>query len=129
MKLFILAILAFLVTGAFAGVRAQRVEVQIGHEKRIANNSIRLKFVDMIEDSRCPTDTQCIWAGNAKIKISLSSGGRRPKFFEINTGVKPQTILFAGYEIKVADLTPHPASNIRIRKDGYVATFSVVRKR
>ena len=58
MKLFILAILAFLVTGAFAGVRAQRVEVQIGHEKRVANNSISLKFVDMIEDSRCPTDTQ-----------------------------------------------------------------------
>lgn len=129
MKLLVTSIFATLVFGVFSAVSAAQVEVQIGHEKRVANGGIRLKFVDMVEDSRCPSDTQCIWAGNAKITVSLSNGGRRPKIFEINTGVKPQTIVFAGYEIKITKLTPHPASNIRIRKDGYVATFSVVRKR
>ena len=129
MKLLLTSLFATLIFGAFTVVSGRQVEVQIGHEKRVANGGIRLKFVDLIEDSRCPTDTQCIWAGNAKIKISLSHAGRRPKFFEINTGVKPQTIVFAGYEIRITKLTPAPATNIRIRKDGYVATFSVVRKR
>ena len=131
MKLLITSLFAIFIFGGLAAVSAKskQVEVQIGHEQKVANGGIRLKFVDLIEDSRCPTDTQCIWAGNAKIKISLSNAGRRAKLFEINTGIKPQTILFAGYEIKIVKLTPAPASNIRIRKDGYVATFSINKKR
>ena len=129
MKLLLTSLFAIFVFGALAVVSAKQVEVQIGHETRIRNAGIRLKFIDLIEDSRCPTDTQCIWAGNAKIKISLSNAGRLPKIFEINTGLKPQSIVFAGYEIKIIRLTPAPASNIRIRKDGYVATFAVTKRR
>jgi hypothetical protein len=127
MKLFILSIFAFLSFGSFSAVSAKQIQVQINTEARI--NGIRIKFIDMVEDSRCPTDTQCIWAGNAKIKLGLSSGGRRAKEFELNSGLKPQSIIFSGYEIKLIKLTPVPRSNIRIRKDGYVATLSVVRKR
>jgi hypothetical protein len=129
MRLLLTSLFAILVFGALTAAFAKQVEVQIGHETRIQNAGIKLKFIDLVEDSRCPTDTQCIWAGNAKIKISLSNAGRLPKIFELNTGVKPQTILFAGYEIKIVKLTPAPASNIRIRKDGYMATFSVTKKR
>lgn len=129
MKLLLTSVFTIFVFGAFTIASAKQVEVQIGHDKKVANGEIKLKFVDLVEDSRCPTDTQCIWAGNAKIKISLSNAGRLPKIFELNTGVKPQTILFAGYEIKIVKLTPAPASNIRIRKDGYIATFSVTKKK
>ena len=129
MKLLLTSLFATFVFGGLTAASAKQVEVQIGHEIRIQNAGIKLKFIDLIEDSRCPTDTQCIWAGNAKIKISLSNAGRLRKIFDLNTGVKPQTILFAGYEIKIVRLTPAPASNIRIRKDGYVATFSVTKKR
>ena len=129
MKLILTSLFATLIFGAFSVVSAKQVEVQIGHGKKVANGGITLKFVDLIEDSRCPTDTQCVWAGNAKITISVSNAGRRPKIFEINTGVKPQSIVFAGYEIKIVRLTPAPASNIRIRKDGYVATFVVTKRR
>ena len=129
MKLILISFFATLIFGAFSAVSAKQVDVQIGHEKRFANSGIKLKFVDLIEDSRCPIDTNCVWAGNAKIKIALSNAGRLPKIFEINTGVKPQSIVFAGYEIKIVKLTPVPRSNVRIRKDGYVATFSVLRKR
>jgi len=127
MKLFFLSIFAFLLLGSVSVVSAKQVQVQINSETRI--NGLRIKFIDMIEDSRCPRDTQCIWAGNAKIKIGLSSSGRSKKQVELNTGLKPQSIVFGGYEIKLIKLTPVPASNIRIRKDGYVATFSVLRKR
>jgi hypothetical protein len=104
----------------------QQGKVQIHHEAIV--NGIRVKFVDLIEDSRCPTDTQCVWAGNAKLKVKLWKNGQT-RVVEMNTGMEPRVIRFAGYEIKITDLTPHPATNIRIRKDGYVATFSVVRKR
>lgn len=130
MKIFSAFLLAFIFLASFAPVSAkparQQGKVQIYKEANLFG--VRIKFVDLIEDSRCPIDTQCVWAGNAKIKVQLTKNGRA-KTVEMNTGTEPRTIRFEGYEIKITKLTPAPASNIRIRKDGYVATFSVVRKR
>lgn len=130
MKIFTAFLFAFFLLSTFAATPAkplrQHGKVQIYHEANVSG--VRVKFVDLIEDSRCPTDTQCIWAGNAKIKVQLSKNGKS-KVVEMNTGMEPRAIRFEGYEIKITKLTPQPASNIRIRKDGYVATFSVLRKR
>jgi hypothetical protein len=127
MKLFILSIFVLFLFGSFSTVSAKQIQVQINSETRI--NGLRITFIDMLEDSRCPSDTQCIWAGNAKIKIGISNAGRLAKQFELNSSLKPQSVIFSGYEIKLIKLTPVPRSNIRIRKDGYIATLSVVRKR
>jgi hypothetical protein len=130
MKTFSASFIAFLFLASAGIVDAkplrQRGKVQIYHEAYISG--VRVKFVDLIEDSRCPTDTQCVWAGNAKITVKLSRNGKS-KIVEMNTGMEPRSIVFAGYEIKIVHLTPEPRSNVRIRKDGYVATFSVLRKR
>lgn len=130
MKVLFALFVAFILLATFSPAAGrslrQQGKVQIYHEANVSG--VRIKFVDLIEDSRCPIDTQCIWAGNAKLKVQLSKNGRS-KIVEMNTGTAPRTIRFEGYEVKVTKLTPQPASNIRIRKDGYVATFSVVRKR
>ena len=130
MKLLFATLFAFLAFGSFTAVSAkhpQQIKVQINHEASV-RAGIRIKFVDLIEDSRCPTDTQCVWAGNAKIKVELSRNGTK-KTVELNTGLAPQSVRFEGYEFKVTKLTPAPASNVRIRKDGYVATFTVTKRR
>ncbi len=103
----------------------QKFTVQINQQKTIAKNKLTIKFVSLVEDSRCPTDTNCIWAGNAKITIKVSNGKSAAKTFELNTNSKPQTVSFAGYEIKLTNLNPSPATNIRINRNGYVATFVV----
>jgi hypothetical protein len=130
MKFFSAFLFAFILFASFAVAPAkpirQQGKVQIYHEANLSG--VRVKFVDLMEDSRCPTDTQCIWAGNAKLKVQLSKNGKT-KVVEMNTGMEPRAIRFEGYEIKITKLTPQPASNIRIRKDGYVASFSVIRKR
>ena len=116
--------------GFLAQVQAQtakEVRVGISREKAIVRNKLNLRFLDVVEDSRCPKDAQCIWAGNAKVKVQINKPGGTPKIFEINSGIEPQTILIEGYEIRLVALTPEPGSNIRIRKDGYVATFSVTK--
>ena len=105
--------------------RQKVVEVQISHEKFLSG--FKIKFVDMLDDSRCPKDVNCVWAGNARISVEVSKKGKT-KTFELNSNMSPQTVAFDGYEFKLTKLTPEPASNIRIRKDGYVATISVVKK-
>ena len=105
--------------------RHQEVEVQIAHEKTF--NGVKIRFIDLLDDSRCPKGTTCVWAGNARISVQVSKNGKK-KVVELNSTRGPQAVVFEGYEFKLVKLIPEPASNIRIRKDGYVATLSVVKK-
>jgi len=128
MRSLFVILLATLLLGTASAVLAKHrvdVKVQINHETPY--KGIKIKFVDLIEDSRCPTDTTCVWAGNAKISVQLSKNGKK-KILEMNSGMSPKTVQFEGYDITLTKLTPAPASNIRIRKDGYVATFSLVKR-
>jgi len=128
--IFITLILTF-VLGGFVSAQAQtnqEIKLLINKQKIVTKDKLTIKFVSLVEDSRCPTDTNCIWAGNAKIKIQVGKGRTGAKTFQINTNLEPQTVSFAGYEIKLVSLTPEPASNIRINRNGYTATFAVSKK-
>lgn len=107
--------------------QAQRVSVLINKRKTVVKNKLTIKFAAFLEDSRCPTDVQCIQAGSAKIKIEVSGGKNGAKTFEINTGAEPRTVSYSGYAIELTDLNPEPASNIRINRNGYTAVFQVSR--
>ena len=120
------ATLTFLPWTAF-GQSGKSVSVQIHTEKKVANAGIRIKFVEMVEDSRCPTGTTCIWAGSAKVKIEVRNGRGPAQTFELNTGISPSVAKFGGYDIRLMGLTPKPAVNIRINRNGYVATFEVAK--
>lgn len=127
MRKTILALLLTLVFGTFLQAQTnQKITVQINHQKTLAKNKLTIKFVALVEDSRCPTDTNCIRAGNAKIKIALKKGGAS-KTFELNTNDQLQAVSFAGYAIKLTDVNPKPATNIRINRNGYTAIFTVSR--
>ena len=126
----ILALILTLAFGSFVAVEAQtrqQQKVQIHKQKRFSRSNLTVKFVSLVEDSRCPIGTNCIWAGNAKIKIEVSNRGRNKETFEVNTNLGPKGATYDGYQIELVDLTPVPRENIRINRNGYVATFSVTR--
>lgn len=125
----ILALLLTLVFAAFQTVEAQSREqqkVQIHKQKKFSRSNLIVKFVSLIEDSRCPEGINCVWAGNAKIQIKVSKG-KESKTFDLNTFTEPKAATFTGYEIKLIELNPKPATNIRINRNGYIATLSVIR--
>lgn len=104
---------------------SQKVTVQINHQKAAVKNKLTIKFVSLLEDSRCPRGTQCIQAGAARIQIEASGAGGAAKMFELKTNASPKSIYYRGYEITLTDVNPAPANNIRINRSGYTATFSV----
>jgi len=100
MRKIFLFLLSTLVFGTFLQAQTnQKITVQINRQKTFAKNKLTIKFVSLLEDSRCPTDAKCIQAGNAKIQIEARKGGAS-KTFELNTDAKPQAVSFAGYTIK-----------------------------
>lgn len=125
--IFLTLVLTFIFGGfvSIYGQTSSQVKLLINKQKIVTKDKLTIKFASLVEDSRCPVDTNCIWAGNAKIQIKISSAKNAAKTFELNTNLNPQIVSFAGYEIKLVNLTPQPASNIRINRNGYAATLAV----
>jgi FlaG/FlaF family flagellin (archaellin) len=122
------AIILTFLFGVFSTTQAQttqQLKMQVGAQKKAFKNKITVQFIEVVEDSRCPEDVNCVWAGNAKVKIKVRKGSGAWKTLEVNSGNAPQTVEFQGYEIKMTNLTPTPRSNIRINRNGYVATFAL----
>ena len=46
-----------------------------GQTAAVKGTNIRIAFNKVREDSRCPVDVTCVWAGDAKIEIVVSRSG------------------------------------------------------
>jgi hypothetical protein len=128
MKTIISTLILTLVFGSFNFVSArtkQQVKVLINRQKAVPGSKLTIKFASLVEDAPCPVDTNCIDAGNAKITIKVSKSNGAAQTFELNTNSAPQSVTFAGYKINLVALNPGPATNIRINRNGYTATFIV----
>lgn len=104
----------------------KRVSIANRREKVVSGFGIKIKFLDVLDDSRCPKGQTCVWAGNAKVKIQVFSG-RRASVFEINTNLSPQIATIGGYEIKLDSLEPRPDTAGKPDKGLYVAVFVIRR--
>ena len=128
MKLLIANLMIVLAFGASTLVSAKKKQdltVRINTEKAV-NGGLKVKFASLVEDSRCPTDTNCIWAGNARITVRVTKNGRS-KILTLNTTESGAAPVFAGYRFKLMGLTPEPRSNIRINRNGYEATIEITK--
>jgi hypothetical protein len=73
--------------------------------------SVGIEFVDVLEDSRCPSNLTCIQSGNARVLIR----GLTPRgtfLVEVNTNLGlPQGALFDYYAVQLRKLEPYPVYN------------------
>lgn len=130
MRTVLFAFILTIVFGSFFSLQAQtgqEAAVRVNKQKKFSKSKLTIKFVSLIEDSRCPQGTDCIWAGNAKVKIKVTGKKGKSETFELNTTLEPKSVKFEGYEIKLVDVTPYPRANVRIDPRGYTARLSVTK--
>jgi hypothetical protein len=75
---------------------------------RIPDRNLTLTLDTVYDDSRCPVNAMCIWAGAYEVGLNMTSDGKVQQF-KLSTypGQVADTILH-GIEIKVLDLLPYP---------------------
>jgi hypothetical protein len=105
-----------------AAKRPETLSVQIKKEKRFGKGKLTVRFVELVEDSRCPVDVNCIWAGNAVIKVRVTKNGRS-KILTLETNGPANTVNVEGYSMKLVAIAPAMRSNARIDRNRYVATI------
>lgn len=107
--------------------KKQQIKIFINRQKAIPGAKITIKFLSLLEDSRCPVNTNCITAGNARITIKVSKQNSAAQTFELGTNPATQSATFAGYQIKLINLNAGPVTNTGTNSDAYTATFSVTK--
>jgi hypothetical protein len=128
MKILILTLIAILgMTTITSAAKPEKFTLRPGQQKRAAGGELRIKFVSVVEDSRCPVGVDCIWAGNAQIKVIATDERGEKKEMTMNTTMGPQGDQFAGYAINLVSLTPVPTAKGKAASSRYRATFTVAR--
>ena len=86
---------------------------------RLEGSVIRLNFGRVLEDSRCPIDVTCVWAGNAKVEIGIGAGMGPTHPLLLNTDNGPRAVTWSGIRVTLLELTPSPHSENPIRLEDY----------
>src|SRR3954470_22707819 len=95
-----------------------------GESAAIEGASISVRFVAVTDDSRCPTDTTCVWAGEVRVKIEVLEHAKVPRQLEVKPG---ETTDVAGLPLTLLRVDPQPLSTAKISAQGYRATLRVGR--
>jgi hypothetical protein len=102
----------------------QTFELRPGQTARVGGELL-VGFRGVASDSRCAVDVQCVWAGDAEVRIQATATRADWTSLALHTGVEPRTGTFRNWRITVVDLKPAPRSTTRIDPGNYVVTLRV----
>lgn len=103
----------------------ERFTLAPGESARIDQRQVRLEFVDVTGDSRCPADAICIQGGDAVVRIRATAGSS-PSTLELHTGdASRAAATFQNLRVELLELQPYPFSSRTIAPGDYRATLRV----
>lgn len=103
-----------------------------GEEAVFSRNDLSVRFSELLEDSRCPTEVECFWTGQARIAVIVQPTGSPSTTAYFNTNPAPgenlQSVRAGAYSVELKKLEPYPRTpDDPISFDDYRATLLVQR--
>lgn len=96
-------------------------EFKINGDYHSIDNSLKFSITE-INDSRCPSDVVCIWAGKADVKIKVESPV--PGTITLST-YDNQVDTVGSYSFKIIDVSPYPISTKTIKLEDYIVLLKI----
>ena len=90
-------------------------------------NNLVLRMDSVLNDSRCPSNVQCVWEGNAEVRFLFTVDSIQTDFV-LNThgGSKFNSdTIIGGYSIKLLNLSPYPEDPGEILQVEYYSEIMV----
>ncbi|HST07757.1 MAG TPA: hypothetical protein VLJ83_06265 [Gemmatimonadaceae bacterium] len=97
----------------------------VGKTATVNGNSARITFNRVTDDSRCPVDVVCIWAGDAKVELAITRNGS-PADTQVISITSPNNEVVSGdLRIRLVGLAPAPRQSEPSARRAYVAQLVV----
>ena len=104
----------------------QEFPLRAAESVRIAGTDLLIAFDRVTEDSRCPVNVTCVWAGNAVVRLTARVAGAARGNLELHTTTADKReAAVDGFRVQLVRLAPTRAEGTPITQDQYVATVTV----
>jgi hypothetical protein len=104
---------------------SRQIAVSIGQDVVVPGTALRVGFLGLESDSRCPTGVVCVWQGDAAAKIGLTAGSGPTHPQVLHTALEPGSVDFGGVRVTLLDVAPWPVDGQPTDPDDYVVTLRV----
>jgi hypothetical protein len=94
--------------------------LSMGQRALIAEEDLEIRFSEVTEDSRCPTDVTCVWPGRVTSKVEITRAGVSHEVLLTEPGLQDEYSIerHETYELSF-HITPYPEAGEEITADEY----------
>ena len=134
MKFFIISIILSTISLVVAGCSSnavslgQEFSLQIGESATIRGEKLQVRFLEVTEDSRCPTGVVCIWEGRVSclVEITYRESLHQVELTEPGLTSWPPENTFKEYKIAY-HVEPYPQAGTEIAAEEYRLALRISR--
>jgi len=118
----LLPIASFIIAGCSSNAvnLGQEFSLHIGESTSLRGEELKVKFLEVTEDSRCPTGVVCVWEGRVSglVEIAYRESIHSITLTEPGSTSWPSEITFEEYNITY-HVEPYPQAGTEIAKEEY----------
>jgi hypothetical protein len=101
-------------------------EIKAGDSVSVQGADFDLRFSHVAQDSRCPADAVCVWAGDAEAVFAVTRRGSPSTPVSLHTEPsRGQQATVDGWTLTLSTLEPSPYSGRPVAPSDYKATLRV----
>ena len=113
-------------------VETPRIVSKLHYGENLQINDIELKFVEVLQDSRCPKNVNCIWAGEVIVLVDVFENGNKTEQKKLTLSPTSHLQnqlgnLFSSEKLKISgfNVLPYPVSGTKIKTEDYYIQLEV----
>ena len=106
-------------SGVVCAQLGEEFDLRVNETAYIADTRLSIQAVAVPEDSRCPTDVVCAWAGNARVSVALREG-TSAETADVNSTLQPRAVTRFGYVLELIDVRPGRLAGQPLPVEAYV---------
>jgi hypothetical protein len=95
-------------------------ELAPGTPVQLSGTGVRVTFLEVVNDSRCPVDVVCVTAGDAEVRLSVAGEGE-DRTVSLHTMQEPRSSTIGAVRLELTGLTPSPRSTVTVPAQEYRA--------
>lgn len=99
--------------------------LRMGEEASVGSSVVKISLARVVEDSRCPIDAVCVWAGNAVVELGIRAGMGPTVPIQINSTLEPRTAEWNGVRITLLEVQPAPRASVPTKPESYSVKIRV----
>lgn len=105
-------------------------QLKVSQSFLLKTDGIKITFLNITSDSRCPSGVTCIWQGKSTSLVNVVKNNQNIGNFNLTSmvGQKNTVVQIAnGYFMHIVNVEPYPLSSKKIQLSDYIVTFLIIK--